>query len=153
MSDVLPYLGFEPQYTEEQLKKLAVTVPETVGDDITTAKGKITTSKLTYRVVGAGTAVKRQLPEAGSRVYNGGTVILYTDGTENENATVPNLVGLTATEANTAAVSAGLNIEFSGNTTSSGLKAYKQSIAPGETVPAGTIVTVYFLDDTVDISE
>lgn len=153
MSDVLPYLGFEPQYTEEQLKKLAVTVPETVGDDITTAKGKITTSKLTYRVVGAGTAVTRQLPEAGSRVYNGGTVILYTDGTENENATVPNLVGLTATEANTAAVSAGLNIEFSGNTTSSGLKAYKQSIAPGETVPAGTIVTVYFLDDTVDISE
>ena len=153
MSDVLPYLGFEPQYTEEQLKKLAVTVPETVGDDITTAKGKITTSKLTYRIVGAGTAVTRQLPEAGSRVYNGGTVILYTDGTENENATVPNLVGLTATEANTAAVSAGLNIEFSGNTTSSGLKAYKQSIAPGETVPAGTIVTVYFLDDTVDISE
>lgn len=153
MSEVLPYLGLEPQYTEEQLKKLAVTVPETVGDDITTAKGKITTSKLTYRVVGAGTAVTRQLPEAGSRVYNGGTVILYTDGTENENATVPNLVGLTATEANTAAVSAGLNIEFSGNTTSSGLKAYKQSIAAGETVPAGTIITVYFLDDTVDISE
>lgn len=153
MADILPYLGLEPQYTEEQLKKLAVTVPETVGDDITTAKGKITTAKLTYRVVGSGTAVTRQLPEAGNRVYNGGTVILYTDGTENESVTVPNLIGCTATEANTAAVSAGLNIEFSGNTTSSGLKAYKQSIAPGETVPAGSIITVYFLDETVDFSE
>lgn len=153
MSDILPYLGYEPQYTEEQLKKLAVNVPDTVGDDVAAAKGKITSAKLTYRVVGTGSSVTRQLPEAGSRVYNGGTVILYTDGAENENAVVPNLVGCTATEANTAAVSAGLNIEFSGNTTSSGLKAYKQSIAPGETVPAGTIVTVYFLDETVDFSE
>lgn len=154
MSDILPYLGIEPQYTEEELKKLAVAVPDTVGDDITTAKGKITSAKLTYRVVGAGTAVTRQLPEAGSRVYNGGTVILYTDGTENETAVVPNLIGCTATEANTAAVSAGLNIEFSGNTTSTGLKAYKQSIEAGQTVPAGTIVTVYFRDEsTVDMAE
>lgn len=153
MADILPYLGYEPQYTEEQLKKLAVSVPETVGDDITTAKGKVTAAKLSYRVVGGGSAVTSQLPEAGKRVYNGGTVILYTDGTENETATVPNLVGCTATEANTAAVAAGLNIEFSGNTVSSGLKAYKQSIAPGETVPAGTIITVYFLDETVDFSE
>ncbi|MBE6728226.1 MAG: PASTA domain-containing protein [Ruminococcaceae bacterium] len=153
MGEVLPYLGYEPQYTEEQLKKLAVNVPNTVGDDIATAKGKITTAKLTYRVVGTGTTVTSQLPEEGSRVYNGGTVILYTDGSESETSTVPNLVGLTATEANTAAVKAGLNIEFSGNTTSSGLKAYKQSIKEGTQVPSGTIITVYFLDEsTIDMA-
>lgn len=153
MGEVLPYLGYEPQYTEEQLKKLAVNVPNTVGDDIATAKGKITTAKLTYRVVGTGTTVTSQLPEEGSRVYNGGTVILYTDGSESETSTVPNLVGLTATEANTAAVKSGLNIEFSGNTTSSGLKAYKQSIKEGTQVPSGTIITVYFLDEsTIDMA-
>ena len=153
MTEILPHLGYEPHYTEEQLKKLAVNVPKVVGDDITTAKGKITTAKLTYRVVGSGTTVTRQLPEEGKRVYNGGTVILYTDGSESETSVVPNLVSLTATEANTAAVKAGLNIEFSGNTTSSGLKAYKQSIAEGTTVPSGTIVTVYFIDDsTIDMA-
>ena len=148
MTDVLPYLGYEASYTEEELKNLTLSVPETVGLPIAEAKGKISTANLQYQVVGAGETVVRQLPEAGNQVTAGGVVILYTDETDDKAATVPSFVGLTATEVNKAAAIAGINIEFSGNTTSSGLKAYRQSIEAGQTVGAGTIVTVYFRDET-----
>ncbi len=148
MSDVLPYLGYEPSYTEEELEKLAIEVPETVGNTIADAKGKITTKKLQYKIIGSGDKVVRQLPEAGSKVISGGVVILYTDQTESTTVTVPDFKGLTATEANTTAASAGVNIEFSGNISTSGLKAYNQSIAAGTTVEAGSIITVYFRDET-----
>ncbi len=148
MSDVLPYLGYEPSYTEEELKKLAIEVPDTVGADISEAKGKVTTAKLEYKVVGSGEKVVRQLPEGGSRVISGGVVILYTENTENTTVTVPEFRGLTATEVNTSAAKAGVNIEFSGNITTSGLKAYNQSVAAGSTVEAGSIITVYFRDES-----
>lgn len=150
MADILPYLGFEPSYTEEQLQKLAITVPDTVGNAIADAKGKITTQKLEYKVVGNGEKVVRQLPAAGSKVISGGVVILYTeDGAEVTKATVPNFKGLSATDVNAAAARAGVNVEFSGNTSTGGLKAYKQSVEAGKEVDAGTVITVYFSDDNV----
>ncbi len=149
MSDVLPYLGYEASYTEEELTKLTASVPETVGLDISEAKLKILNSKLQYQIVGSGDTVIRQLPEAGNQIPSGGIVILYTDETAGDKTViVPNFVGMTATEANAAAAKAGVNIEFSGNTSSSGLKAYKQSAEAGTTVEAGTIITVYFRDET-----
>ncbi len=150
MADILPYLGFEPSYTEEQLQKLAITVPDTLGSAIADAKGKITNQKLEYKVVGNGEKVVRQLPAAGSKVISGGVVILYTeDGAEVTKATVPNFKGLSATEVNAAAARAGVNVEFSGNTSTGGLKAYKQSVEAGKEVDAGTVITVYFSDDNV----
>ena len=149
MGDILPYLGYEPSYTDEELKKLSITVPDTVGTAVADAKGKITAAKLEYKVVGSGETVLRQLPQAGGKVISGGVVILYTEEGSEQKVTVPNLIGLSATEANSAAANAGINIEFSGNTTTGGLKSYKQSIEAGQSVDAGTIVTVYFRDDNV----
>lgn len=148
MKDILPYLGYEPSYTEEELKALSLTVPDTVGSSVEDAKNKVTASKLEYKIVGSGEKVLRQLPEAGTKVISGGTVILYTEDVGNEKVTVPNLLNLSVTDVNTAASAAGLNVEFSGNTTMGGLKSYSQSIDPGETVDAGTVITVYFREDS-----
>lgn len=148
MKDILPYLGYEPSYTEEELKALSLTVPDTVGSSVEDAKSKVTSSKLEYKIVGSGEKVLRQLPEAGTKVISGGTVILYTEEVGNEKVTVPNLLNLSVTDVNTAASAAGLNVEFSGNTTMGGLKSYSQSIDPGETVDAGTVITVYFREDS-----
>lgn len=148
MSDVLPYLGYQPSYTDEELSKLSVSVPETKGLTVAEAKGKITASKLEYQIVGNGEKVVKQLPEAGKEVLTGGIVILYTEDSDNKNVTVPNLLNLTATQVNAAAAKAGINVEFSGNISTSGLTSYRQSIDAGTTVEAGTIVTVYFRDDT-----
>lgn len=148
MTDILPYLGHEPSYTESELENLATTVPELVGSTVEDAKNKLTAGKLNFQVQGSGENVVRQLPEAGNHILSGGVVILYTEETDDKTVTMPNLVGLTATEVNRAAAAAGVNVQFSGNTTSSGLKSYRQSIAAGEKVNAGTIVTVYFRDET-----
>ncbi len=148
MADVLPYLGYEPSYSDDEIKKLSIEVPDVVGASVEEARGKVTSKKLEYKVVGNGKKVVRQLPEAGSKVVNGGTVILYTDKSKDKTVTVPDFKGLTVTEANKAAASAGVNIEFSGNITTSGLKAYNQSIKKGTKVGAGTVVTVYFRDET-----
>ena len=148
MADVLPYLGYEPSYSEEELKKLAIEVPETVGSTLAEAKGKVTTAKLEYKVVGSGENVVRQLPEAGSKVISGGVVILYTDQSESTTVSVPEFRGLTATEVNTIAAKSGVNVEFSGNISTGGLKAYNQSVNAGTAVEAGSIITVYFRDET-----
>ena len=148
MTDILPYLGYEPSYSEEELKNLALLVPEMVGDTIENAKAKLSSAKLQYQIQGNGDKIVRQIPEAGNRILSGGVVILYTEDTGDKTVTVPNLVGLTATEVNRVSASSGINIEFSGNTSSGGLKSYRQSIEPGTTVNAGTIVTVYFRDES-----
>ena len=154
MADIMPYLGYEPQYSEEELNKLSIYVPDVVGQPLADAKGKITTSKLIYKIIGSGETVVRQLPEAGAEIYSGGTVILYTEQTGDEMTTVPNLIGLTVSEVNTIAAEAGINVEFSGNTTLAGVKSYSQSISEGESVPVGQIITVYFRDEgNADMAE
>ncbi len=148
MADILPYLGIEPQYSAQELKHLAINVPKVVDKDTATAKAEILNANLVYKIIGTGDKVLRQLPEGGSSVYKGGTVILYTDNSESETTTVPNFVGLTASEVNTAAASVGVNIEFSGNTTSAGIKSYRQSVEPGTQIAKGEIVTVYFREES-----
>ncbi len=154
MSDILPYMGYEPQYTDEELDKISVSVPDVTGEEITAAKTRINSSKLSYKVIGNGETVIKQLPEAGNSVYNGGMVILYTEESESQTAVVPNLIGLTASEVNSAAAAAGINVEFSGNVSSGTVLSYAQDIAQGETVSLGQIVTVYFRDEaSADMAE
>ncbi len=147
MTDILPYLGYEPQYTEEELENISVSVPDVSGEEINAAKTKISNTGLSYKVIGTGANVIKQLPTAGNSVYRGGTVIIYTDESEAQNVTVPNLIGYTASEVNNIASEAKINIEFSGSVTSYSTKSYSQSIAAGESVPIGQIVTVYFRDE------
>ena len=154
MTDILPYLGYEPQYTEEELKKISVSVPDVTGEEISVAKTRINNSKLTYKVIGNGGTVVKQLPEAGNSVYNGGMVILYTEESESQTATVPNLIGLTASEVNAAAANAGINVKFSGSISSNSVLSYAQDIKEGETVPLGQIVVVYFREESsADMAE
>lgn len=148
MTDILPHLGYEPQYSEEELENISISVPDVVGYEIAAAKTKINNSKLTYKVVGEGETVVKQLPEVGSSVYNGGTVILYTEESDSQKVTVPKLVGLTAAEVNEVATNAGINVEFSGSVSSNSALSYDQDIAEGESVALGQIVTVYFREQS-----
>lgn len=153
MSDILPYLGIEPQYTEAELKHISVSVPDVTGQELIDAKKALSGVGLSYKVVGNGESVIRQHPTAGNAVFRGGTVVLYTEESEAQTTVVPDLLNKTANEVNTAAAAANINVEFSGNVSSGSLKSYRQSINAGETVPIGQIVTVYFRDETtVDLA-
>ena len=64
---------------------------------------------------------------------------------------VPNVVGLTAAEANQRLTSAGLILKVAGATASSSgnVHAVSQSVAAGTEVAAGTVITVRFSDGSV----
>ncbi len=153
MKDILPYLGHEPQYSAEELKKLSVTVPDVTDFAIADARDKMSSLGISYKIVGSGEKIVKQLPTAGASINNSGRVILYTEDSETENVTVPNMIGLTASEANSIATKSGINIEFVGNTSLSDIKSYAQSVPAGTSVPNGTVVEVSFRDEgTADIA-
>ncbi|MBO5852806.1 MAG: PASTA domain-containing protein [Clostridia bacterium] len=151
LSDILPYLGYEPQYTEEELKNFAVKVPNLTNKTVEDAKKELSNLGLTVKVVGDGENVIKQLPVFGETLNKDGRVIIYTTETEDVDTitTVPDFSGMTVGEANTAAYGAGLNIKYSGNTTSgSGARAYDQDIKANTEVTLGTTVTIYFREAT-----
>ncbi len=147
LSEVLPYLGVEPKYTDEELAKLSTTTPAVTNKPLATAQAAITNAGLSARIVGKGETVIKQIPEAGQSIPQGGLVVLYTDeAAVARTVTVPNFMNMSVAAANLAATNAGLNIQVSGVGLDSGqTTANKQSIAPGTAVPPGTTVTVSFL--------
>ncbi len=151
MSEILPYLGYEPQYTDKELANMAIKVPEVAGKDIKSASAIIKNSGLTPIVVGEGTNVVSQMPDSTQSVFKGGTVILYTEEEITaDKTTVPNFIGLTAAGVNELAIKNGINVQFKGaSVTMSGVTAYKQSIEANTEVDKGTIVKVEFKDTTL----
>ncbi len=147
LAEVLPYLGIEPEYTQEEIAELGVTIPDYTGRSLAYASGNLKEKKINFQTLGNGSNIVAQSPAAGSKVSAGGKVILYTeDGLQANTATVPNVVGLSAAAANQAIINAGLNIEITSGTLSAvqGATAVKQSLAPGEKVLPGTVITVDF---------
>ena len=149
--DILPYLGYEPQYTEEELEKIAVSVPNLVDMGVEQAKNKINSMGLGVNVIGSGETVIKQLPAAGEKINKNGTIILYTDAADSTNntVTVPDFTNMSVSQVNEQAANLGLNIEFSGNTTSASAKAYDQSAQANTQVSLGTTVTVYFREESL----
>lgn len=147
LGDVLPYIGVEPEYTAEELEKINVTVPNIVGK--TAHMGEATLQKygLQGSIVGSGDKVVRQVPASGQSIPRGSKVIIYTEDSAPETiVTVPNLVGLTATEVTTRLTALGLNAKITGGgLDQNGCLSSSQSVAAGEKVPIGTVIEVTFL--------
>jgi stage V sporulation protein D (sporulation-specific penicillin-binding protein) len=104
---------------------------------------------LKVRVIGSGATIVRQVPRQGELVPSGGTVIVYTDGEESKLTKIPNFIGKSPSEANSAAAAVGINLVFSGlGKESSGIIVRSQDIAPNTEVEQGTVVTVSFIHTT-----
>lgn len=151
LTQVLPYLGFFPEYTDEEIQKLQVSVPNEQYQPVNDAKNTIESLGLTCKVVGSGDTVLRQTPSSGS-VVKGGTVLLYTDETPEEMKTVPSLMGLTKDQALNTIEEYGLNLSIRGNDADveGALAQGDQSEAAGASVPEGTVITVTFASNTVN---
>ncbi len=145
LRDILPYLGVEPNYTEEEIANLDRSVPQVADNKVSVAATTLGNAALNYRVVGKGDTVIRQIPQSGTTIPQGGTVWLYTDESEIQMATVPDFTGYTVSQVNQAAKYAGFNVLLSGVSTTGGTaKASQQSATPGQQIPKGTVVTVEF---------
>lgn len=147
MEDILPYLGITPQYTEQELQNMEVTVPNVTGLTLAQAREQLGYFNLSMRAVGTEGTVVEQVPRAGQVMPKNGKVIVYTaDDQKEAPIAVPNVIGKTAEQANQIIVNAGLNIRIQGfDVTSSGVTAAKQTPEAGQMVDPGTVVTVEFL--------
>jgi len=145
MADILPYLGFAPQYTEEQLATVDATVPYVIGLSEADAAAKLSEYGFTsYRIVGDGPVVTDQTPVGGAIVPAGAQIIFYMGAEKSQElCVVPNVVGMTASKVNKALTDAGLIMKTTGAFgENSAIKAISQSHEPGMEVPAGTVITV-----------
>ncbi len=148
LSDILSYLGVEPQYTESELAALDVSVPYVTDSMIHDAQSKLTALGLKNKVIGSGTKVLKQIPGSGQPMPKGGTVLLYTQEEKKDTkAQVPNVVGMSGQQANKAILNAGFNIKIMGiGIEKSTSVATKQTPAAGESAELGSVITVQFLD-------
>ena len=147
MSEILPYLGIEPDYTAEELVGADANVPNVVGLSLDEAKTKLESAGFACKTVGSGAEVTDQTPAGGAIVPNNATILLYLGEEKPDTpATMPEVVGMTAAEANQAITNAGLIMKVTGATSSSSgnVRAISQSAAAGTQLERGSVVTVQF---------
>ena len=145
MSEILPILGVEPDYTSQDLAAAETTVPNVVGKSLEDAKEKLTSIGFSVRTVGNGATVTDQTPVGGAIVPSNATIVLYLGAEKPDTpCTVPNVVGKSAAAANEAITNAGLIMKVTGATSSSSGNVYaiSQDTSPGTQVKAGTVITV-----------
>lgn len=147
MKEVLPYLGIEKKYTEEEAKNLEVSMPNLIGMEVYKAKEEAQRLSLRAIVKGNGKNVIKQIPEGSKMVPKGGTVVLYTDeDSTNSTVIVPNFVGLSISEVNKLAGDSDINVVIRGASEGQdGIIAKSQSIKEGTRVTSGSIVVVDFI--------
>lgn len=151
LSEVLPYLGYFPEYTDEELAELEVSVPNVEYHNVSDAISTIKALGLETEVIGDGDTILRQCP-TGVSIQKGGTVVLYTDNTTpEETVSVPNVEGLSKEYARQLLQSVGLNMTVS-DSDSAAYVANSYAVAnetTGMTVKVGTAIEVSFQEYTV----
>ena len=144
LANVLPYLGYEPQYTEEELATVDINVRNYSGYSVMGAKDDIEGRGLICEVIGEGETVISQVPTEGSTVTKQhGRIILYT-GEESAKATVtvPDVEGKTGEAAMRILVNAGLNVRLRGAKDSQSATVISQSVEAGTKVARGTVIEI-----------
>lgn len=153
MSEVLPYLDVKTSYTDEELGYVDASAGDYTGVSVDEAKTAVEADGFTATVNGNGSTVISQIPTVSSGLQKGGSIVLYTDSdSQSETVSVPSLIGLSPDEVNDVASAYGLNVSFSGATTSSGTSS-SQNIEAGTSVSPGTVITVSFADSSSTLNE
>lgn len=153
MSEVLPYLDVKTSYTDEELGYVDASAGDYTGVSVDEAKTAVEADGFTVTVKGNGSTVISQIPTVSSGLQKGGSIVLYTDSdSQSETVSVPSLIGLSPDEVNNVASAYGLNVSFSGATTSSGTSS-SQNIEAGTSVSPGTVITVSFADSSSTLNE
>ena len=153
MDQILPDL-VEREYTDEEMKKMNITVPFVKGWPLADAE-KMLNGRVDYEVIGIGNVVNAQVPPGGSvMAKENGKVRLYVgDSMPEDTREVPSVVNMTASVANKHLSNLYFNIKIDGATNYnviSGAYVVSQSPEAGLKVPKGTLVTITlrYLDGT-----
>ena len=146
LSDILTYL--EAEKTPGEATETAV--PNCVG--LSAEEGSKLLKKAGFRavVVGSEGSITAQIPGAGEMLGENGQVQLQLENGSPGKVTVPDFAGMNRQQAADMAGRLTLNLKITGNPeVTPEVTAVFQSIPAGESVPAGTVVTLEFLDTHV----
>ncbi|HXK77555.1 MAG TPA: penicillin-binding transpeptidase domain-containing protein [Oscillospiraceae bacterium] len=146
LADILPYMGIEPVYTDEELALMDGTVPYVEESIVHDAMNTLRQKGYSSSVVGEGTTVIKQVPEAGAKMDAGGTVYLYTEESVIPGQVeVPDVLGMSVTDVNNAIIGAGLKLKLTGvSETALNQIAYSQFPEAGTLVYPDSVVEVAF---------
>ena len=143
LSEILPYMGVPSDNTnnDNNVQNL-VTVPDVTNKTITEAKKILTNAGFTCKISSSGDEnsilVTNQTPKPGASLQKGSIIMLYGEGHTVENSvSVPDLSGMTISQAINILKAKNLNISFFG----SGIIT-TQDYAVNELVPEGTVINV-----------
>lgn len=144
MSDVLPYLGYSPVYTEEELETMEISVPNVTNYGVLEATGKLAALGLNKpKVIGEGEKVVKQVPGIGEKMPKDGTIILYASDVAEETVIVPDVTAMSPPAAKKALEKLNLNVIVSGSGGESNQsKVVMQSLPADQAVPIGTVIEI-----------
>lgn len=146
LSEILPYLGI-PSDTDKNSTSSStsnlITIPDVRNKTVTEAEKVLKNAGLKSKISVSGDSntllVEDQVPKPGSSVPANSTIILYSseNTVRTSSISVPDLTGMTITEATNALKSKNLNITYEG----SGV-VISQDYTKGSTVEEGTVIKV-----------
>jgi len=148
MADILPYLGVEHTYAEDDIAGQMFIVEDMTGMTAEEAQKLLKGQNLTAKLQGTEDTVTGQIPAAGTAVPGGSEVLVYLgELPEKIVTTVPDFTGMNRQQANDAAGAAGLYIRIKGNTSlDPGVVVTLQSETKDTQIPVGTTVELEFTD-------
>lgn len=149
MEDVLPELGYYPEYDESEFSTLDQQVPFVTDKSVSDARATVEAKGFKCEVIGNGDTVTAQSPLVGTSIAYTGTVFLYTDDDPDAEMTeVPAVEGISVKDADDAMNYSGLNYVATGASVSEeGAVVKKQSVPAGTQVPKGTVIELEFYVD------
>ena len=148
MADILPYLGVEKRFSEEDPASKTVVLEDLTGFSQKDAEKYLKSASLSAIIIGQGDAVTGQIPGPGESVPGGSQVLLYLgEMPEQTLVKVPDFSGMNRAQANDTAGKLGLRILVSGNSEiSPNITVTAQDVPPGTEIPLGSTVTLQFTD-------
>ena len=148
MADILPYLGVEQKFSEEEIRSKTIVLEDMTGLTGPEAEKLLKERSLTAQLIGAGETVTGQIPAAGESVPGGSEILLYLgEAVSRQEVEVPDFSGMNRAQAEQAAGKLGLYIQATGNSElSPAVTVTEQSIPPKTKTAIGTTVTLKFTD-------
>ena len=150
MGDILPYLGVERHFTQEDIASQTIILEDLTGFSQKDAEKYLKSVNLSAKIVGAGETVADQLPSPGESLPGGSQVLLYMEGeAEKSQVEVPDFTGMNRAQASDAAGKLGLYILVTGNPElAPQVTVTAQNVPAGEAVDRGSTITLEFTDTT-----
>ncbi|MBM6925131.1 penicillin-binding transpeptidase domain-containing protein [Pseudoflavonifractor phocaeensis] len=146
LEDILDYLGVEKSYSATD----DVLVPDVTGMTVEQATEALKQNNLTLRTVGEGDTITGQIPANGASIPGGSQVVVYLGvDVPTDQVQVPNVIGLTAEQAQAKLAEVDLYLRVSGASQyGDNVVSYEQSVTAGTLVDRGSTIEVRFNDAT-----